>query len=96
MTDILNILHTSTNLQSLRTNGFNFKERNLNNILIVSTPSRNQYRHLGILDYTASHKRNVKFKNSYMNAMNQSKSLTNCVRNSSLLLSSKQQQGKHL
>jgi len=31
-----------------------------------------------------------------MNAVNQSKSLTNCVRNSSLLLSSKQQQGKHL
>jgi hypothetical protein len=36
MTDnILNILHTSTNLQSLRMKGFNFKDRNLNNIPIL-------------------------------------------------------------
>lgn len=35
MTDILNILHTSTTLLSLRMKGFNFKERNLNNIPIL-------------------------------------------------------------
>jgi len=36
MTDnILNILHMSANLQSLRMKGFNFKERNLNNIPIL-------------------------------------------------------------
>lgn len=35
MTNILNILHTCTNLQSLRMKGFNFKDRNLKNILIL-------------------------------------------------------------